>query len=116
MFRLAVDQDFNEEILTGLRRRFEALDAVRARDIGLDRAKDPRILSWAAEEGRIVLSHDRKTMVKHGYARLAEGKPLPGVIIVLQSLDVGGAIRELELVLGASQPEELRDRVLILPL
>ena len=36
------------------------LDIVRVQDVGLRTASDPDILAWAASEGRILLTHDRK--------------------------------------------------------
>lgn len=116
MLRLAVDQDFNEKVLRGVGRRIPDLDAVRVLDVGLSTAKDPEILAWAADEGRIVLSHDRKTMMRHAYERMASGLPVPGVIIVRQTLAIREAIEEVCLVVEAAGPEDLEGRVLVLPL
>ena len=54
MLRLAIDENLDNRILTGLRRRISAIDAVRVQDVGLIGADDPAILEWAAEEGRIL--------------------------------------------------------------
>lgn len=115
MLRLVVDQDFNERVLVGVSRRLPALDAVRVLDVGLSRATDPEVLAWAADEGRIVLSHDRRTMVRHAYERMARGLPLPGVVIVRQTMPIGQAVEEVCLVVEAAGPEDLESRVLILP-
>ena len=79
MFRLAVDEDFDNRIVRGLLRLFPTLDIVRAQDAGLPGKPDPAILEWAATESRILLTHDATTMTKHAYARVESGKPMPGL-------------------------------------
>lgn len=64
--RLLTDENFNGAILRGLVRRLPALDIVRVQDVGLMNADDPTILEWAANEGRILLTHDVATIT--GYA------------------------------------------------
>ena len=54
MIRLAADEDFNGIILRGLRRRFPALDLVRAHTVGLGGALDDVILEWAARDERLL--------------------------------------------------------------
>jgi len=51
---LLVDQNFNERIVRGLRRREPALDLLHVHEIGLSAAADPVILERAAVEGRIL--------------------------------------------------------------
>jgi hypothetical protein len=45
MLRVFVDQDFDHDILRGLRLRLPDLDAVTALQAGLDRKSDPEILA-----------------------------------------------------------------------
>jgi hypothetical protein len=40
------------------------------------------LLEIAAQQGRIVISHDRRTMTRHFRDRLSEGKSSPGLFIV----------------------------------
>ena len=58
------------------------LDLVRARDIGMARTPDSDILEWAANSGRIVLTHDIKTMAPDAWARVADGLTMLGVLAV----------------------------------
>jgi predicted nuclease of predicted toxin-antitoxin system len=67
---LLADEDFNGIIVRGLHRRRPELDIVRVQDVGLSGAGDPRALEWAAQSGRIVLTHDVTTMTKYAYERL----------------------------------------------
>jgi len=76
MLRRLADENFNGDILRGLSRRQPDLDIVRAQDVGLTGADDPDILAWAAENSRIVLTHDRATMSDYAYERIAAGEAM----------------------------------------
>lgn len=52
MLRFAADENFNNDILRGLRRRDDELDVVRIQDVGLSGASDPEVLEWAAGSSR----------------------------------------------------------------
>lgn len=114
--RFATDENFNAHILSGLRRILPDLDAVTAQGAGLGSSIDPRVLDWAAAEERVLLTHDERTMPGFAYERVAEGKPLPGVIVVPNQMPIGVAIEELLLVIQVGAPEDFRDRVVRLPL
>jgi predicted nuclease of predicted toxin-antitoxin system len=62
MLRFAADENFNNNIIRGLLRRQPELDIVRVQDVGLRGADDPTVLEWAAQEGRILLTHDVATI------------------------------------------------------
>jgi hypothetical protein len=68
MLRIFVDQDFDHNILRGLRLRIKGLDAVTALEVGLNQDPDSAILAWAAEQERVVLAHDCKTMPAFAYS------------------------------------------------
>jgi predicted nuclease of predicted toxin-antitoxin system len=82
MLRLAADENFNGDIVRGLLRRNQKLDIVRVQDVGLSGANDPSVLQWAADQGRIVVTHDISTLAKHALDRVAGGQPMPGVFEV----------------------------------
>lgn len=60
--RFQADADFNHKIVVGLCRREPSLDFLNAHDGGVVGVPDPVVLRIAAESGRILVSHDRKTM------------------------------------------------------
>jgi predicted nuclease of predicted toxin-antitoxin system len=76
MLRLLSDENFNADVVRGLRLREPNIDLVRIQDIGLRGLDDESILAWAAENDRIVLTHDRATMPYFAYARVAAAKPM----------------------------------------
>jgi predicted nuclease of predicted toxin-antitoxin system len=83
MLRLLIDQDLDHDILRGLIRRIPQLDAMTALEIGMGRATDPQLLTWAAQEGRIIVTHDRKTMPAHAADSMGEGKLSPDFLSCL---------------------------------
>lgn len=95
MIRLLSDENCNGDIVRGLLLRRPDLDLVRVQDVGLETVEDPEILSWASENNRIVLTHDRATMPDFSYARVAAGEPIPGVFVVHDRLPVRQVIDEL---------------------
>lgn len=82
MIRLAADENFKAQIIRGLIRRHQQIDIVRIQDVGLQGAADPEVLEWAANQGRILLSHDVVTLPDAAYSRVARGMLMPGVFLV----------------------------------
>ncbi|MGV2391344.1 MAG UNVERIFIED_CONTAM: DUF5615 family PIN-like protein [Microcystis novacekii LVE1205-3] len=81
--RLLTDENFNGAILRGLVRRLPELDIIRVQDVGLMNTDDPDILEWAANEGRILLTHDVATITMYAYNRVNQGLPMTGVVEVI---------------------------------
>jgi hypothetical protein len=100
----------------GVLRRQANLDFVRVQDVGLSGADDPTILEWAAQENRVILTHDVTTMTRHAYERVAAGKRLPGVFEVSRSVPIGVAIDEILILALCSLEGEWEGQVRYLPL
>src|SRR5882724_9075249 len=116
MLRLLIDHDLDQDILRGLRRRVPELDAVTAYEIGKSEAPDPELLAWAAEAGRVLVTHDRTTMLAHAARRLATGNDIAGVIIVSRRIPISTAIDELEIAVMCSEQDEWKNVVCHIPL
>ena len=114
--RFLADENFNNDLLRALRRRLPDLDVVRAQDATIAGAEDPDLLDWAAGEGRILLTHDARTIPGFAYERVRAGLPLPGVVVVAADAGIGGALDDLLVVIGASSDEEWADQVQFVPL
>ncbi|HEV7375649.1 MAG TPA: DUF5615 family PIN-like protein [Pyrinomonadaceae bacterium] len=106
MLRLLIDQDLDHDILRGLIRRIPHLDTVTAFEIGMSEAADPQLLTWAAQKGRIIVTHDRTTMPIHAADLMAEGEKIGGLFIVLRSLPLHQVIEDLELMITCSENDE----------
>ncbi len=77
---------------------------------------DDALLEWAAQNGRIVLTHDVATMVPCAFERLDRGQSLAGILHMSPRLPVSEAIEELLLVCECSRQEEWTGVVQYLPL
>jgi uncharacterized protein DUF5615 len=114
--RFASDENFDGRILQGLRARLPDLDIVRVQDTPLYQAPDPELLIWLAAEGRILLTHDVRTMPGFMYERLGKGLSTPGIIEVQRSTPIGQAIDELEVMIGAGTPADFENLVRYIPM
>jgi hypothetical protein len=60
--RFQADADLRQAIVTGTIRRQPSLDFQSANEAGLEGIKDPEVLAIVALDGRVLVTHDRKTM------------------------------------------------------
>lgn len=116
MLRLLIDQDFDQDILRGFLLRVPNLDAVTAYEVGLSAAPDPELLKWAANEGRILLTHDRQTMPDHATDLISNEEKIAGVVIVSRKLPIGQVIADLEIIVMCSFENEWENVIRHLPL
>lgn len=116
MLRLMIDENFDHRILRGLESQIPDLDFIVVQYTKFQGAKDPQLLALAAEQDRILITHDFKTIPKFVYERVAANLPTPGVIAVPDSLPIGQAIEELAILIACSEPNEFMDLVRYLPL
>jgi len=89
MIRFLADENFNGRILCGIWREQPEAEIVRVQDSVIYQSSDPKVLEWAAQEGRILLTHDIETMIGFANERVTSGLPMPGVIAVRDTLPVG---------------------------
>ena len=92
------------------------MDFLTAHAAGLRGMADPEVLTLAAGQQRLLVSHDVSTMPGHFRAFKAAGKHSAGVLLLPQSLEVGAAIDELLLIWLASEASEWENRIAWLPL
>lgn len=116
MLSLLSDENFNGDIVRGLRLRQPNLDLIRVQDVGLREVDDPAILTWAANNGRILLTHDRATMPDFAYERLVREELMPGMFVINDRMPIRQAIDELLMLVDCSEQAEWKDVVLYLPL
>ncbi len=116
MLRFLADENFNNQIFRGVLRRNSDVDIVRVQDVGLAEADDPTVLEWAAQNGRIVLTHDVTTMTNFAYERVQAGLSMPGLFEVSRRVPVGLAIEEILLLDECSLEGEWEGQVRFLPL
>lgn len=116
MLRILADENFRDAIVRGIIRKKSNFDIVRARDLGLLGIDAPELLSRAAEEARILLTHDRSTIPDFAFDRLDQGLPRPGVFVLGSRFPTRDAIEEILLIDSCSDQAKWDGRVIHLPL
>jgi hypothetical protein len=116
MIKLLADENLDNTIIRGLLRRNPAIDIVRVQDIDLSGEDDPIVLEWAAEQGRVLLTHDVATITRYAYERLANNLAMPGVIEIHTDAPIGRVIEDFFIILECGVPEDLNGQIYYLPL
>jgi hypothetical protein len=113
--RFQADVNLNQIILLAARRREPAIDFQTSMESGLSGLDYPEVLARAAREGRILVTHDRKTMTRYFFTFITTATSA-GVLIVPQHLPVAAAVDDLLLIWHASEAEEWINQIRSLPL
>ena len=112
--RFQADADLNEDIVTGVLRREPRVDFQTATAAGLRLLSDLQVLALAAREGRVLVSHDRRTMPQ-AFGEFVRSNVSPGVFIISQKTDLLTAIDGLLLVWMISEAEEWTNHLGTIP-
>lgn len=112
--RFQADADLNHIIVLAVLRR-EPVDFRTAVAATLDSLDDLSVLSLAAREGRVLVTHDHRTMPRHFAERIVV-EPSAGLIVVPQHLRPADVAEDLLLVWHATDAEEWVNRICYLPL
>jgi hypothetical protein len=113
--RFQADADLNEILVKAVVRREPAIDFQTGHAAKLAGLADKDVLALAAQSGRLLVTHDRRTMPAH-FADCIQKQASAGVLIVPQKRPVAQVAEELTLVWLASEAEEWLNRIYILPL
>jgi hypothetical protein len=103
--RFLADVNVKEAIISGVLRREPSISFKTAVAAGLHGLPDFQVLQIAAAEGRILVTHDRKTM-PYAFGNFIANHTSPGVIIVKQQSSIIAAIDELLMIWAASEAED----------
>jgi len=113
--RFQADPDLRRPIITGLKRREPGIDFKTALEAGLSALDDFAVLKVAADDGRVLVTHDVSTMPEE-FASFIEERISPGVILVSQSLPYHDAIERLLRVWATTEAEDWQNVLSFLPL
>jgi hypothetical protein len=112
--RFQADADLNEDIVKGVLRREPGIDFRTATSAGLRGLSDLEVVTLAAHDGRVLVSHDRKTMPQ-AFAQFIGAKTSPGLFLVSQKTDLLVAIESILLAWTASDAREWVNRLVAIP-
>ncbi|MGH9837198.1 MAG: DUF5615 family PIN-like protein [Blastocatellia bacterium] len=88
------DADLRQPIVDGVLRREPLIDFKSANEANLEGVPDPEVLAKAADEGRVLVSHDVHSLPGHFIGFIAT-RTSPGVILINQNLPYSLAIEGL---------------------
>lgn len=113
--RFQADADLNLVILRAVMRCEPSIDFQTAAAADLSGRHDHQVLTASAREGRILVTHDQKTMPNH-FATFIASQTSPGVLIIPQHVRVTMAADNLLLIWHATTYDEWINRICYLPL
>ena len=113
--RFQADADLNQIIVQATLRREPAIEFQTAQAAKLSGLEDEDVLEIAAKSGRLLVTHDRKT-IPHYFGEFIISQASPGVLIVPQKLPVANVVEDLILIWAANEAEEWLNRIRSLPL
>jgi hypothetical protein len=113
--RFQADADLKHAIVAGTLRRAASLDFRRAEAVPLEGLADPVVLALAAEEGRVLVSHDVNTM-RHHFQDFIQYQNSPGLILIPQAgVSIRQAVDGLILLWEILDAADLENRVCVFP-
>ena len=112
--RFQADADLNQIILLATIRRQPQIDFQTAHSAGLVGLNDLQVLERAANDHRLLVTHDRKTMPRY-FAEYIGAKTSGGLLIVPQSLSISQVVDDLILIWSATEQGEWLNRISVLP-
>ncbi|MCY7391986.1 MAG: DUF5615 family PIN-like protein [Leptolyngbyaceae cyanobacterium CAN_BIN12] len=112
--RFQADADLRQAIVTGIIRKQPNLNFQSANEAELEGIKDLEVLAIAAQDGRLLVTHDRKTMPTE-FGQYILSRASSGVLILSQSLPISEAIDAIILVWEASTAEEWINQIMTFP-
>lgn len=115
--RFQADADFDRRIVRALIRYEPNLDCQLAtearRGLGLQGLHDTHVLAVAASDGRILLSHDYRTMPRH-FGDFIATETSPGVILIPQRMRIAVAVEWLVTLWATSRDDEWVNQIMML--
>ncbi len=119
--RFLLDEDCRGRLWDAIgdhnRRSHPIIDAIRVGDLpDLPLGSlDPAILVWAEDQGRILVSLDKGTMIGHLQIHLDSGRHSPGVFVIRSRSRLRDLVDVLAYCNEGGQPEEFADGWIFIP-
>ena len=113
--RFLADANLNQKIVAGLLLREPQIDFELPQNVIPENMGDPQVLGLAASRGRIIVTHDVRTMPDH-FSDFLAGQSCAGVILVPKKMPIGAAIEDLLLIWQVSEAAEWINQMRRLPL
>ena len=111
--RFLADADLKHAIVAGTLRHAASLDFRRAEAVPLEGLDDSTVLAVAAEDCRVLVSHDLSSM-EHTFREFIQTRQSPGLILIPQKrASIGQAVDGLILIWEVLDAAEMQGRVVL---
>lgn len=112
--RYQADNDVDQRIIDAVTRLVPEIEFKTSPEAGFHSGTpDPDILRIAAEEDRVLISHDLKTMPQH-FGEFIKQSESPGVVIIRQEVAIRDAALWLQFFWEAGAPEDFKNTIRII--
>jgi len=112
--RYQADNDLDQRIIDAVTRLVPESDFKPSPEAGFHTGtSDSEVLRIAAEDNRILVSHDLKTLPEH-FGEFIEQAISPGVIIIRQEVAIRDAALWLQFFWEAAAPEDFKNTIRII--
>lgn len=112
--KFQADADLNYPIVKGIRRQAPLIDFQSAQEADLEGLSDLIVLTMAADEGRLLVSHDVTTMPEN-FTQFIATRTSPGAVLVRQELAYHLAIARLVKLWRETEAEQWENVLFFLP-
>ncbi len=116
--RFLLDENVHPVYRIELLKRDQTLVAWRVGMVGVPPrgTPDADILDWCEKHEFLLVTNNRASMPPHLANHLAQGRHIPGVIVMNDKLTIGETVEQLWLIWAASDAREYLDNMVYLPL
>ena len=112
--KFQADADLKQAIVSRAIRRQPSIDFQSGTKADLEGIKDPEVLTMSAQNDRVLVTHDRKTMPLE-FGRFIMTQDSPGVLVISQRVPINEAIEAIILIWEASSKEEWTNQIMTFP-
>ena len=116
MLKLLIDENLDQRILRGLQLNLPDVDYSIVQETSLAGSQDSVLLQWAVENRRVLVTHDRRTMLKAAHDRMCAELATAGLVIVKREAPLPGVIEDMILLVQCCSEAEIENQVIFIPL
>ena len=118
MLKYLIDENLPPVYQTQLLRRQPELTVWKVGDPGTPPkgTLDPEILLWCDRHQFILVTNNRRSMPVHLSDHLSQNRHSPGILVLRPKAAMGAILDDLVLIAEVDGGDELRDRIVYIPL
>ena len=117
MLKYLIDENLSPVYAEQLRRRNPELVVRAVGELGVPSrgTLDPEILKWCELNQFVLFTNNRASMPTHLKDHIADGRSIPGILVLNKNMSIGQTIKELLIVAEAAFDDEFQNRIDFLP-